>query len=473
MSSLENIVIKKAILTPDRNKSGNDSTVSPDLDTEADGIGIEKAITAVDYFEDILSPSVSCYLKISDTANLYNSAPIRGNERLDLVIGTSYGDFEYTDEKPFYVVGVQDLIQSEGSETFTMQLATQESFNNETSRCYKRYRRYPIHQHVRDILENTLDVKEDRIKTIEKTMFSFDFIGNFKKPFYTCTWLAPKSVPIFEGAQGKSGKGKLSRAKGTAGFFFYEDYDGFHFRSMEKMLDAVESGAEDGKVPEYVSSSITEREATDRQIIHSYMSANTHIQKNLRIGLYANLTYFFEPLSWEIDAIHYRMQEEIDNNTDNLSLDKQMDGKPDVSPKLNMLGGRTPIPKDLVNDASRILVRLGDTGMKDDSLLKDQDGDLGDSGRDPADMAKSFSRYNLLFQQSLNIVIPINTNIRVGGIIKVVLPSVGPAPVGDAKPADNESSGYYLIRCLRHHFEISGGQNTTSLNLVRDSYGLS
>ena len=66
----------------------------------------------------------------------------------------------------------------------------------------------------------------------------------------------------------------------------------------------------------------------------------------------------------------------------------------------------------------------------------------GDDGRDHADMAKAFSRYNMLFQQSLNIVIPINTNLRVCGIIKVVLPTVGPTQVGDSKPADNESSGY-------------------------------
>jgi hypothetical protein len=41
---------------------------------------------------------------------------------------------------------------------------------------------------------------------------------------------------------------------------------------------------------------------------------------------------------------------------------------------------------------------------------------------------------------------------------------------GQTKEVDEEQSGNYLIKELRHHF--SGGQMLTSLRLVRDSYGL-
>ena len=40
------------------------------------------------------------------------------------------------------------------------------------------------------------------------------------------------------------------------------------------------------------------------------------------------------------------------------------------------------------------------------------------------------------------------------------------------KKSDSKQSSPYLIRSVRHHFEISGGTNTTSLILVRDSYGI-
>ena len=102
--------------------------------------------------------------------------------------------------------------------------------------------------------------------------------------------------------------------------------------------------------------------------------------------------------------------------------------------------------------------------------IRDSDNVEG-SGRSDSDMAKAFSRYTLLFQQSLNITVPCNINLRAGDIIKVQVPESGPNDT-ENKDLDQELSGYYLIRSLRHHFEISDGKNVTALNLIRDSYGL-
>ena len=45
-------------------------------------------------------------------------------------------------------------------------------------------------------------------------------------------------------------------------------------------------------------------------------------------------------------------------------------------------------------------------------------------------------------------------------------------PEEKQKELDQELSGFYLIRSLRHHFQLSEGKNITALNLVRDSYGI-
>ena len=58
-----------------------------------------------------------------------------------------------------------------------------------------------------------------------------------------------------------------------------------------------------------------------------------------------------------------------------------------------------------------------------------------------------------------------------GDIIKVQVPESGPNDT-ENKDLDQALSGSYFIRSLRHHFEISEGKNVTSLNLIRDSYGL-
>ena len=94
-------------------------------------------------------------------------------------------------------------------------------------------------------------------------------------------------------------------------------------------------------------------------------------------------------------------------------------------------------------------------------------GGTSTSGRSPADQAKSLARYNLLFTQALNILIPCNVKLKVGDIIYCEFPEMS---AGKSKEIDPQTSGYYLIRELRHHF--SANQNTTSLRLMRDSYGV-
>ena len=72
--------------------------------------------------------------------------------------------------------------------------------------------------------------------------------------------------------------------------------------------------------------------------------------------------------------------------------------------------------------------------------------------------------------------IPCNIGLRVGGLVYIDVPDVGPTDASSTKTADKiidpEVSGIYLIRAMRHHFELGEGRNVTSLNLIRDSYGL-
>jgi hypothetical protein len=88
------------------------------------------------------------------------------------------------------------------------------------------------------------------------------------------------------------------------------------------------------------------------------------------------------------------------------------------------------------------------------------------SGIDEADQAKSISRYNALFSQSVDIQVPCNTTLKVGDLINCVFPELKD---GQSSEKDAKASGNYLIVRLNHHFQTNSSY--TSLNLVRDSYG--
>jgi len=462
MSSLNKVSFKKCFVTPGQDVSFKNGQTE---DTKQDkSESIVSKIVHMDYYEDLLSPSITCYLGISDTTNMLSRIPLRGYERVDLTVGTNNGDmiFATQDEKdnPLYITGIKDVNKTEQQEIFTICCSSLQNLMNETVRCQQRYHKAEISTHIETILKDVLMVAEDRYE-IEKSITQYEFIGNSRKPFYLATWLCPKAQPSITG-----------KADGTSGFFFYEDYDGYKFRSVDNIIASSEnvdpklliSSGKDS-VPEietYTFSTAPETAGdNDHRIIHHYIDKTTNIQKNLRVGLYSNLTYFFNPNDWSTNVIHHRLTEELDR-----------DG-------MKTAGDQIPIPAgDLTQNASRLLVRVGDKGMLGPSLdEKNADGEVEGSGRSDADMSRAFSRYSLLFTQSLNITVPCNIRLRAGGVIKVVVPEAGPTDTksdtkADLKDVDQNLSGFYVIRSLRHHFELKEGSNVTALNLIRDSFGL-
>ena len=74
-------------------------------------------------------------------------------------------------------------------------------------------------------------------------------------------------------------------------------------------------------------------------------------------------------------------------------------------------------------------------------------------------------RYQLLFTQTLNMVVPLNTNLTAGDIIKVNFLNANI----EAKDKDRKQSGFYMIKELCHHFDPN--QSLTSLTLIRDTFG--
>ena len=76
-------------------------------------------------------------------------------------------------------------------------------------------------------------------------------------------------------------------------------------------------------------------------------------------------------------------------------------------------------------------------------------------------------RYNILFTQTLSIIVPSNTNLRAGDIIECRFPKIAQS---DAKEYDTETSGLYMIKELCHHFDAT--RSYTSMKLIRDTFGI-
>lgn len=413
---------------------------STDGETKVD---VTNSLIFIDYFEDILSPCVTMDMFLFNSASIFNILPIRGGERVAISLDTAFGEFELDGVNSMYVYKASGINQSTTSEYFKLSLVSREGLTNETARCQKKYNGN-IKTTVESILKDILQTEKYKPENIEGTANSYSFIGNQKKPFHILTWLCPKALPQYSG--GVSGGNKDGLAKGTAGFLFYENKDGFNFKSIDNLVSNAQLGqssADLKNIPYYFFTEINEQNKTvnEFKILDYKFEKNIDLMKSLRVGMYSNKTYFYDLYTNTLDQYTYYLKDEIKNKL----------GTNDT----------IPVPEGFEKSISRIMFRTSDRGVLDN------EGVDKDSGRDVADMAKSFSRYNILFTQALNMNVPCNINLKAGDIIYAEFPSIERT---DKKEPDRDQSGYYLIKEVRHHFEAQ--QVVTSLRLIRDSYGL-
>ena len=428
--------------------------------TSLDGsqtVDLSKAIQRFNYFENILEHSITATIEIKSSYSYVNQLPIRGGERVDIELLTSFGKssgpdagFNLTGDTPLFVYKVSDRKIIRMVEECTLHLTSLENFSNDSTRCLRKYQKLQISSHVEDILKNTLQTKKDI--NIEPTANSYSFIGNSKKPFYTISWLGSKSISQVTEVSGVSGKDKYGKNKGTAGFLFYENKKGFHFRSIDSLVSNAQlqnrSSDIEPKISYNFSGKIIEEAKlyNSLKIIDVNFPKNIDLRKALAIGMYSNDFYYYDTRKNEVSLYNYNLKEEIQSST-----------------KLGNEESLT-VNSEFANIPTRTMFRTSDHGTLDPSgsLTESQ----SDSGGD-AMLAKSSSRINLLFTQSLNILVPLNVELTIGDFIYCEFPKF---EGGGAMEVDDQSSGNYVIRKLCHHFEA--GASTSSLTLMRDSYGL-
>jgi len=410
----------------------------------------------IDYYEDVFSPTITAKIRVINTGNtveapnskdalrqsIYNGLPLRGGERVAIKIAgnsnTNPGlDFSTDPKSYLYVSSITDIIAETNRESFTLNLVSREALTNETSRVVGKYQSsLPIDQSVSSILTDILKV--NKIGTIDKTSNKYGFIGNQRKPFTILTWLSSKAVP----------------ENGIAGFFFYQTVDGFQFRSIDSLnqqpiktqifySEAMESYEVDGKKPSNIN---------DFKILNYNTERNQNLIEKLRLGTYANYRIFFNPLNGTITdpgKIKFTQSEYMSKTT---NLGQEQIKLPSISDNSSLTLGDVP---------TRIMTAVLDIGTMEPGISTSTNADPTDH------QSQSLLRYNFLFTQSLNVMIPSNTNLRAGDKIECLFPKIS---TSNAREYDTETSGLYMIKELCHHFDARNSY--TSLKLVRDTFGI-
>jgi len=386
------------------------------------------SLASFEYYEDVLSPTVTAKASfaIVDVKGLPQGFEIYGGEKVNIAIEVSGSTKKLylNDDKSRLFVRSATVDKRSNLGMYTIEMVSREMVTNETARLVNRFDG-KISDSAKLIFSK---LKSQKTLNVEDSVNKYSFIGNTKRPFDLLMWLCPKSVP--------SG----TKGFGTAGYLFFETQDGYNFRSIDKLITQTSSFTYEK------SESVDPYNSKNRfRILSANVAKNNDILASLRMGMYANKSWFYNLYTNEATFVEYKLSDKYSSISKSAGTSNY--------PKL---------PEGIENSFSRLLTRTLDVGNLTDA------GEVEGVENLPKYQSEAAVRYNLLFSQVLNVVIPCNLDLRAGQVITCNIPESTAA--GNNKKFESQQSGKYMIANLCHKFQ--GNQSYTMLSLVRDSYEL-
>jgi len=271
-------LIKKCTLIPNGCSLDEEYVIAP-------GVGM------ISYYESIESPTLAMTITFIDVDQVVSRKGLTGGELVELTVQDGDEDeFKITKKHRMMLNTVRDVITESNQQVATLDFVSMETIVNETARLNKKFTGN-VSQTVEDILTNDkkgLQTKKELFK--DEAVNSYSFIGNLKRPFDTIQWLCPKTQSSKEGF----------------GFLFYENLDGYHFKSIENLLkqEAVRYQKSDRPLE------------NDAKILENNLDQSNDIGMNCRMGMYANKTIYID--------IENQGAKVVDFNIKKLKLKKEL-----------------------------------------------------------------------------------------------------------------------------------------------------
>ena len=378
----------------------------------------------ISYYESLFSPSVNVTIETTDVSGFVSREEIYGGQSIEISIkmfDPDINDFKIKKDKHGLVVNsVKNVTMDFKESKSTLECVSKDFLRNEVARLNRRFT-----GNITEIVKKIMEEEPKGIKTtkdieVDQATNSYTFCGNLKRSMDTIQWLQPKA-----------------KSENQFGFLFFEDYDGYKFKSIESLLKQEPFTDQPFEMSQASTSS---RFA----ILDAVMVQTNDIFLNMRSGTYNNDTTYIDLISQT-------------KSVDDFKIDNLKDLK--NPPKL---------PDNLTDSTSRKMLRFDDPGVM-------QKGSKREEEQPKEELAKiqnqSYARNNLLFSQALKIKVSFNPSLRVGKIIEVRLPvdtDSSESGVKYQKLGKGDLSGKYLISELRH--KVGSNKSSTHLTLVRDLF---
>lgn len=437
----------------------------------------EAQIAGIKIFENVESYTMAAELMIFDTAiNLIGSVPIVGTETVNIELQAP-NISEETFKWKFVVYGIRNRIVSTNKQLYILDLFSEAALRNETLRIGK-VLKGTGDAIAADLVDNYLK-SERKIVDSETCKYKMKLIPSLKRPFDVITSILPECVsssanPTVANAKsstsntgstsGENGVTNSVTAKsaavvsGSAGYMFFERYDGYVFKSIDAMIQA--SVKHRDYIYSFAQSDADTAEENSYKILNYSFSSQENILRKMRYGVYSSMISFFNPSSCEYEEYFFDLSKEY--------------------PQMVHLGTDEKIPdtiKTLSEYPTRIMLQCFDHETfhdKEDIANPDLGGKAEFPDFKKQWLAQSISRGMILNNQVLNITIPINFQLRAGDKLNVKLPNQSVQSKRAEERYDKANSGLYLIKKISYEVIRDNDKGliaVCNLELIRDNLG--
>lgn len=399
------------------------------------------------YYESILDNTIRATVSVIDTGYRRSGEGAASVEQDDLnltagekvhlkVVDGNQFTLDFTGTKQMRIKEVRNIDESTNKMMYVLDLYSKESIDNELGKC-RVIKRYDgkISDSVQKILKDVL--KTQKNLDIDATLNELSFIGNVEKPFYKTTWLAPRSAPDDSGSKGI-----------LAGFFFYETYDGYKFKSIDKLfkqkpkkkfifnnlIEKTPPQGYDGKILDYIFDSTLDLKST----------LLTGSQLNTRLKVVNSFESAYRESSFDSKKQFNDM---------NIAGKEQMKIADDLQ---------------LQQETSKIFYKWDDQGfvVPGKNLKEQLPKSTYINYNNDEILRQSSMRYNNLFSIKLSIAIVGDMSLRAGDLVHCDFPETSSKK---NTSISQKKSGIYMIVDVCHHLTKNGC--FTRINLVRESIG--
>ena len=405
-------------------------------------INIQNLVREINIYQSIDAPFISGNMMISDAEGVTELLPFLGQERLLFELKTpgrsnsinfnKYNAIIYNMETRFHTT---DRMQS-----LVLNFTTLEHYKNIRTKISKSFKG-TISEIVQKILSDTSFLGTKKGLNIEKTKNNRKYVIPNLNPFQAINLIKEEAVNAEESAPH---------------YLFYENQEGFHFRSLDSLLGKKQLLSVPHKAIYKFQPPDPEEpaELSSTTILNWEVEDNTNHFLSTKLGMFGSTLYCHDIYNKNIQKYDFDYRKDsynIRNTTDQEA------------------GSGSLVSGGIISD-KKTITEFPDSKIFVHPNASDQ---LHSEGTD--NNAKDWlqeSRARQLEKEYFTLKIETygNTEIMVGDIIDIVIPTNRPLHKGTgASKIDNILSGRYLITSLHHKVSPTENVHNMTITVMKNS----